>query len=132
MKNFKKALIFALTLVLLLSSTVNTSVFATTNTSSNAKTTSSIPKTAAAVVADMGIGWNLGNSLDAMNKTKGYTYDTETLWSNPVTTKKMIDKVAKSGFKAIRVPVSWYNHIDKKGNIDKKWLKRVAQVVNYM
>lgn len=120
---FKKvfAVFLSLSLVFSCSSSINAAT----------KTTKKVPKTAAAVVADMGIGWNLGNSLDAMNKTKGYTYDTETLWSNPVTTKKMIDKVAKSGFKAIRVPVSWYNHIDKKGNIDKKWLKRVAQVVNY-
>ena len=92
---FKKvfAVFLSLSLVFSCSSSINAAT----------KTTKKVPKTAAAVVADMGIGWNLGNSLDAMNKTKGYTYDTETLWSNPVTTKKMIDKVAKSGFKAIRV-----------------------------
>ena len=131
MKNLKKALVFALTLVLLLSSTVNTSVFAATNTSSNTKTTSSVPKTAAEVVADMGIGWNLGNSLDAMNKGKGYTFNTETIWGNPVTTKEMIDTVAKAGYGAIRVPVSWYNHIDSNGKIDQKWLQRVGEVVKY-
>lgn len=131
MKKFKKALVFALTLVLLLSSTINTSVFAATSTSSNTKTTSSVPKTAAEVVADMGIGWNLGNSLDAMNKGKGYTFNTETIWGNPVTTKEMIDTVAKAGYGAIRVPVSWYNHIDSNGKIDQKWLKRVGEVVKY-
>lgn len=57
----------------------------------------------------MKIGWNLGNSLDAMNKGKGYTFNTETIWGNPVTTKKMIDSAAKAGYGAIRVPVSWYN-----------------------
>ena len=122
MTKSKKILVYAFTLILLLSCTFNTKVYAAT---------SNIPKTAAELVADMKIGWNLGNSLDAMNKGKGYTFNTETIWGNPVTTKKMIDSVAKAGYGAIRVPVSWYNHIDSNGKIDSKWLKRVGEVVKY-
>ena len=91
----------------------------------------SVPDTAYEVVQDMGIGWNLGNSLDAINPSKGYRYDSETFWNNPVVTKELIDAVADQGFKAIRVPVSWYNHIDENGVIDSKWLARVEEVVNY-
>ena len=90
-----------------------------------------VPDTAFEVVEDMGIGWNLGNSLDAMNKNKGYNYNSETFWNNPVVTKELIDTVAAQGYGAIRVPVSWYNHIDSNGKIDEKWLARVAEVVNY-
>ena len=87
--------------------------------------------TAEQVTEDMKIGWNLGNSLDAMHKSLGYTYNTETIWGNPVTTKENIDEIAKAGFGAVRVPVSWYNHIDSNGKIDEKWLARVGEVVNY-
>ena len=70
MTKSKKILVYAFTLILLLSCTFNTKVYAAT---------SNIPKTAAELVADMKIGWNLGNSLDAMNKGKGYTFNTETI-----------------------------------------------------
>lgn len=55
----------------------------------------------------------------------------ETLFGNPVTTKAMIDKVKAAGFGAVRIPVTYYNHIDSQGNIDKAWLQRVAAVANY-
>lgn len=90
-----------------------------------------VPGTAFEVVADMGIGWNLGNSLDAMVKSKGYDLNSETFWNNPVVTKELIDTVVAQGYGAIRVPVSWYNHIDEDGKIDENWLARVAEVVNY-
>lgn len=55
----------------------------------------------------------------------------ETLSGNPITTKAMIDKVKAAGFKAVRIPVTYYNHMDSQGNIDIVWLQRVAAVVNY-
>ena len=90
-----------------------------------------VPDTAYEVVQDMGIGWNLGNSLDAIVKSKGYDLNSETFWNNPVVTKELIDTVAAQGYGAIRVPVSWYNHIDLNGKIDPRWLVRVEEVVNY-
>ncbi len=86
---------------------------------------------AAAVVRNMGPGWNLGNSLDAMNFGYGYTANTETKWGNPVVTKNLIDGVRSAGFRSIRIPVSWYNHLDANGNIDPAWLQRVGEVVRY-
>lgn len=56
----------------------------------------------------------------------------ETLWGSPITTKELIDSVASSGFGAIRIPVSYYDHMDKYGNIDQKWMDRVEEIVNYV
>lgn len=77
------------------------------------------------------LGWNLGNRLDAMKKDLGYTLDTEQLWGNPRTEKHMIDAVRAAGFDAIRIPVSYYNHIDASGIVDPAWLDRVEEVVNW-
>lgn len=55
----------------------------------------------------------------------------ETLWGNPVTTPEMITAVRDRGFNMIRVQVSWVNHMDRNGNVDKAWLERVAEVVDY-
>jgi endoglucanase len=44
----------------------------------------------------------------------------------------MIDAVAAKGFKTIRVPVSWHNHIvDANYTIDTKWLERVKEIVDW-
>lgn len=83
---------------------------------------------AADVVKQMRIGWNLGNTLDA---TGGEGLDAETSWGCPVTTKEMIDTIKGAGFNVLRVPVSWGTHLDEEGNIDKAWLDRVQEVVNY-
>lgn len=56
----------------------------------------------------------------------------ETLWGNPVTTKEMIDMVKEEGFGAVRIPVTYYNHMDAQGNIDEEWLERVSELVQYV
>ena len=38
----------------------------------------------------------------------------------------------KAGFHTVRVPVTYYDHCDNNGNIDKEWLDRVEEVVNYV
>lgn len=76
---------------------------------------------------DITIGWNLGNSLDAT----GWGSSSETSWGNPVTTKELILEVKEAGFDAVRIPTTWYNHVDKDFNIDKAWLDRVQTVVDY-
>ena len=81
-----------------------------------------------------GNGWNLGNTLDA--KTDGSKNNlglsTETSWGMPKTTQAMINAIAEKGFKTIRVPVSWHNHItDQNYTIDQKWLARVKEIVDW-
>ncbi|MCQ2583046.1 MAG: glycoside hydrolase family 5 protein [Treponema sp.] len=80
-------------------------------------------------VKDMKTGWNLGNTFDA-NSTKGMA--SETCWGMPKTTKPMIDKLAASGIKTIRIPVSWSNHlIDNNYTVDPEWMTRVKTVVDW-
>ncbi|MBR5965575.1 MAG: glycoside hydrolase family 5 protein [Treponema sp.] len=84
-----------------------------------------------------GNGWNLGNTLDAHvgefsdKVNKGLS--TETSWGAPETTQAMIKAIAAAGFKTIRIPVSWHNHItDTDGHkIDSAWLARVKTVVDW-
>ena len=79
---------------------------------------------AAQITADMGAGWNLGNSLES-------EYNEE-FWSNPKTTKAMIDKIAERGFTSLRIPVRWDdNYIDSNYTIDPNYMDRVETVVNY-
>lgn len=98
----------------------------------NKNTASSGYKSAQELVDKMTIGWNLGNTLDCYGCSwLSNKLDCETAWKNPKTTKSMIDTVKKAGFNTIRIPVSWVDHIDSNGNIDKKWLDRVQEVVDY-
>lgn len=80
-------------------------------------------------VKDMTIGWNLGNTLDA---TGNSTINSETSWGQPKTTKEIIDGLANSGIKTIRIPVSWAKHMDKKTyTIDPAWMERVKTIVDW-
>lgn len=78
------------------------------------------------------VGWNLGNTLDAFieNQT-GLT--SETSWGLPYTTEDMIKGIKQAGFKTIRIPVTYHNHIiDDKYTIDSSWLNRVKEIVDWV
>ncbi len=82
------------------------------------------------LVADMKIGWSLGNTLDA---TGGIALESERSWGNPKTTKEMIDAVVDAGFNVIRIPVTWEKHFGEAPDytIHEDWLDRVQEVVDY-
>ena len=73
----------------------------------------------------MGVGWNLGNSLEAMGPGN------EEAWGGPRITQEIISTVASFGFKTIRIPVAWSVFTDDAYTIDQAWLNRVEEVVNY-
>ncbi|MBY0010790.1 glycoside hydrolase family 5 protein [Paenibacillus typhae] len=81
------------------------------------------------IVSEMGAGWNLGNQLEASNNGT----PSETAWGNPVVTQELIKKVKAAGFKTIRIPVSYLNHIGSAPSytINTTWLNRVKTVVDY-
>ncbi len=83
-------------------------------------------------VKNMGVGWNLGNTLDANGTGISDVVQSETYWGQPVTKPELMTMMKGAGFGAIRVPVTWYNHSDAEGNIDAAWLKRVHEVVDYV
>ncbi|MDE7288226.1 MAG: glycoside hydrolase family 5 protein, partial [Oscillospiraceae bacterium] len=88
--------------------------------------------TANEFVKKITVGWNLGNTLDSHScDWLADKLDLETGWGNPKTTKAMIKTVKDAGFNTVRIPVSWGEHMDSKGKIDKKWLDRVQEVVDY-
>lgn len=81
-------------------------------------------------------GWNLGNTLDAQSWGEGSDnlgLETETSWGMPLTTKSMIAAVSAKGFRTIRVPVSWHNHIIERDGykIDPEWMERVQTIVDW-
>ena len=91
--------------------------------------------TAKQISDEIGMGWNLGNTLDAYNsRLEGYNQglSSETSWGNPKTTEEMIKGLADRGFKTLRVPVTWHNHlIDENYTIDPEWMQRVKTIVNW-
>ena len=87
---------------------------------------------AMAFVQDMRIGWNLGNTFDAINDSfKGNDLTIESSWVGVMTTEEMIEAVHQAGFNTIRMPVSWHNHVDADFNINTPWLDRVQQVADW-
>ena len=94
-------------------------------------------ETASSAVRNMHVGCNLGNSLDVHGQwieeyTEGKPSDYEKGWGNPITTPEMIRKFKEAGFNVIRVPVTWYPHMDSNNKIKEDWMQRVEEVVNYV
>ena len=86
-------------------------------------------KCAVQIASKMNPGWNLGNTLEADASTSVLS---ETSWGQPLTTQKMIEGLAKSGIRTIRIPITWSNHIiDKNYTIDPQWMTRVKQIVDW-
>lgn len=99
-------------------------------------------ETATEAVKNIGVGWNLGNTLEANSQTyHDFTKDnywgqqgleSETCWGQSKAKPELIKMMKDAGFGAIRVPVTWYNHMDKDGKVNAEWMKRVHEVVDYV
>ena len=99
-----------------------------------------ITETATEAVKNMGVGWNLGNTLDANSSSTSdinspnywgkQGVDSETMWGQPVTKPELFQMMKEAGFGAIRVPTTWYNHMTQDGTVDKAWMARVHTVVD--
>jgi aryl-phospho-beta-D-glucosidase BglC (GH1 family) len=94
------------------------------NTNPVSPDTTGMPHTAMEIADRIELGWNLGNSLEAIGG--------ETAWGNPEVTEELIELVKKSGFNAIRLPCSWDQYADPQtAEISPDWMDRVEQVVQY-
>jgi aryl-phospho-beta-D-glucosidase BglC (GH1 family) len=94
-----------------------------------------VEESASNAVKNMRLAWNLGNSLDAFSTSIGNNKEPEkyeTCWGQPVTKPELMTFLKKEGFNAIRVPVTWWQHLDSNDNIDEAWMKRVQEVVDYV
>lgn len=120
-------------------------------------------------VRNMRIGWNLGNTLDSnsgdslwmwVEANKNRTWkDYEQAWGQKVTKPELFKMLKEAGFNAVRVPVTWYPHMEAtfssvKGYTDANgkwtyspwlpsedgigtkiqadWMKRVHEIVDYI
>ena len=91
------------------------------------------------LIADLGLGWNLGNTFDCYvenpNRTDLYALarSTPTSWGTPTTKTWFFDAIKHAGFKTIRVPITWDNHVDPKTNtIDKEYLDYINEFVSHI
>ena len=123
-------------------------------------------ETATEAVKNMKVGWNLGNTLDSNSGDVNNMWieawtgrtpsDYEKAWGQPVTKPELIKMFKDAGFNAIRIPVTWYPHMEATFNsvkynestksltpwdyvndpigtkIQAAWLKRVHEVVDYV
>lgn len=113
-------------------------------------------ETATQAVANMKLGWNLGNTLDSNSGdvnnmwieqwTSRTPSDYEKAWGQPVTKPELFALFKEAGFNAIRVPVTWYPHMEATFStfpwdpvadpigtqIQAEWMKRVHEVVDYV
>lgn len=96
---------------------------------------------------DMGIGENLGNTMEAYNaqncEKSSYKWipvvgsntpqDYETCWGAVVTTQEVIDGMKAEGFDTVRIPVFWGNMMEDDGTytINTQYLDRVEEIVKY-
>ncbi|MEO6719329.1 MAG: glycoside hydrolase family 5 protein [Ferruginibacter sp.] len=104
--------------------TVKKTIYPSYNTNPLPADASGMSSNAVQLAAKIKLGWNLGNTLEAMGS--------ETAWGNPVATQALIDKVKASGFNAIRIPCSWNQYANAgTAQIQAQWLDRVKQVVQY-
>ncbi len=95
------------------------------NVSPIAPDPSGMESNAAELAAKIKIGWNIGNTLEAIGG--------ETAWGNPKVTEPLIQMVKQNGFNAIRIPCSWNQYMENESTakIKTEWLNRVKEVVGY-
>lgn len=78
--------------------------------------------TAAELQKNMGMGFNIGNSMEVPNNP--------TLWGNPFPTQALLDSVKAAGFNTVRIPCAWDSHTNG-GKVTETWLDSVKTVVDY-
>ena len=76
-------------------------------------------------------GINLGNSLDCF--TPNGSQANETSWGNPRISREYIHLLAESGFRILRIPVTWDSHFSRiePFRVFPEWMNRVEEVVHW-
>ncbi|CAI6335619.1 unnamed protein product [Periconia digitata] len=83
------------------------------------------PVSASAYIAALNPGWNLGNTLDAI--------EDEGDWNNAPVAPSTFDSILAAGFQSVRLPVTWAYHFTSGSptwDVDPAWLQRVSDVVD--
>ena len=87
---------------------------------------------------ELGVGWNLGNNLDALpdgfsDGDNEYGWPDETCWSNQKATQQTFNKIKSYGFTYVRIPVTWAKFIGPapEYKLHAERLDRLEQVIGY-
>jgi endoglucanase len=84
-------------------------------------------------VAEMGIGINIGNTLEACGDWIAPDIASfETAWGSPIIEEDMIAGYAEAGFKSVRIPVAWSNLMAEDYTIHQPLMDRVQQFVDWV
>lgn len=95
-------------------------------------------ESAADAVKSMGVGLNNGGfevlwkgSAAQADRNNPAFYERQN--GSGLTTQTTMDAYAAAGFKCVRIPVTWWPHMDNvyDATIDKVWLDRIEEVVGY-
>ena len=108
----------------------NTFGIACTSLLMAAATSFALPK-ASDLVAPMGMGYNIGNTMEVP--------ENPTAWGNPLPNAAYIKAIKNAGFNTVRIPCAWYSHSDalKKdiaangGNADNSTYKHVGKDASF-
>lgn len=76
------------------------------------------------LVEDMGLGYNIGNTMEVPAGQGGPTG-----WGNPMPSPSYIKAIKDAGFNTVRIPTAWFSHA-KDGQISKAWMDTVQTVVD--
>ncbi|MGN1109189.1 MAG: glycoside hydrolase family 5 protein, partial [Oscillospiraceae bacterium] len=103
--------------------------------------------TASEAANRMGMGLNLGNTMEAYEATdcekityewiptvgENHPVDYETCWGAVETTQEVINGIKAEGFDTVRIPVFWGNMMANDGTytINSEYIGRVKEIVDY-
>jgi endoglucanase len=75
------------------------------------------------------IGWNMGNSLDAVSSGMA----SESAWGNPQATQALFNGIKSLGYDIVRIPITWTGNIGSAPDykLSSSRLQRVKTVVDY-
>lgn len=85
-------------------------------------------------VRRMGVGINLGNTLDSTGlreySPEADDLEYETSWGNPKADAETFRAMKEAGFGMVRIPVTWEDHLDEAYQINDSWMDRVQEVTD--
>ena len=82
-----------------------------------------LPK-ATEIFPDMGLGYNIGNTMEVPGNQGGPTG-----WGNPFPDAAYVKAIKDAGFNTVRIPCAWDSHASN-GTINAGWLDSVKTVVD--
>ncbi len=85
------------------------------------------------IVKDMGMGINLGNTLESCGTwiDSSSVTNYETAWGSPVITEAMIKGYYDAGYGVLRVPVAWSNMMAADYTIHPDYIARTKEIVGW-